>query len=106
MHTTNVSIDDIDIFDEKYSSLDNLEINKLTLVDIVLNRHMHKLNDINHKIVCRTNFKSLDDSITSFNLFNPFNDKLGYELWEYILNKISPKKVFFVSGNEEMLNYF
>ena len=105
-HAKNLSIDDIDIFDEKHSSLNNLEINKLTLVDIVLNRHMHKLNDINHKIVCHKNFESLDDSITSFNLFNPFNDKLGYEFWEYVLDKISPKKVFFVSGNKEMLNHF
>ena len=106
MHAKNLSIDDIDIFDEKNSNLNNLKINKLTLVDIVLDRHSHKLNNINHEITCNKDFESLDDSIYGFNLFNPYDDKLGYELYEYVLNVLSPKKVFFVSGNKEMLKYF
>jgi hypothetical protein len=106
MHAKNLSIDDIDIFDEKNSSLDNLKVNNLTLVDIVLDRHSHKLSSINHKISCNKNFVSLDNNTCCFNLFNPFNDKLGYELYEYILNFLSPKKVFFVSGNKDMLKYF
>ena len=106
LHAKNISIDDIDIFDEKHTRFEDLKVNKLTLVDIVLDRHSHKLDDINHPIECKKKYKILDNDVCCFNLINPFDDKLSYEFWDFVLKKISPKKVFFVSGNKEMLDYF
>lgn len=61
----------------------------------------------NHKI----KFKKYDSSVLSFNLVNTGGDqKRVYDFWDFIINKKirhSPQsKLFFVSGNRQMLKYF
>lgn len=82
--------------------------NPTLVVDFIINRNNNakKLSKINTKITALKTYDKLDKNTNVFNLVNPLDEEGLYEMWEMILKKISPKKVFFVSGNKKMLHYF
>ena len=111
-HLPEKNISDLEIFDT--SDLNNFKHRKATLIsNFVLNRNSHWFDTCDLKIKIKNDSTILfkkEENVLSFNLLNNSNNKIMYKVYEYWVDKViqmtGVKEVYFVSGCEDMLNYF